>query len=448
MFFHKIKTGLLACGIVSITAMSCKSETDNSSSRIKTLDSIASGRLNIDSYQCKGSNQTSITDQKIVFDKSDRTTLSEGRKSELRKAVKDYFSALPDSAESLFLKFGGQVLITARASEICSASHYGRNLDETKGEKTEGCFHFVNDPTGKSGAIFSIVHSPDAKKIRYYGPQIFGYLYAQFYSRLNVSADRKRLTISEHEPMQLITLKEKVANAFLSDILATKNYKIDVIENLLGANSNQELQNTSISAPIERLSSLKSREKRGQFLDYVFANSFQSAHCNNASREVARTNFKRSANLFAEINAAVIHVSAALNGQQKPSTAATPKANSFSLSESGLSLAGGELLSSVMPLFSNLLGMSSGGDVSTGEGITNLLMSLLGGGSGGMDSAIQQGGGAGAGDMASALFSQLASCGCEGGNCTGCQGGCSGGCCSSCSNGSCGGNCGSCSASS
>jgi hypothetical protein len=396
--------------------------------------------LNIDSYQCKGSSQTSITEQKIIFDKSDSSNISETRRTELRKAVKDYFSALPDSAESLFLKFGGQVLITSKASEICSASHYGRNLDETKGEKTDGCFHFVNDPTGKGGAIFSIVHSPDAKKIRYYGPQIFGYLYAQFYSRLNVSSDRKGLVISEQEPMQLIALKEKVANAFLSDILATKNYKVDVIENLLGRNSNQELQNTAISSPIERLSSLKNLQKRSQFLDYVYANSFQSAHCNNASREVARTKFKRSASLFSEMNAAVIQVSAALNGtsESAATASATTSSNSFSL-------AGGDLLSSVMPLFSNLFGMSNGGN-SGGGSIANIFMSLLGGNLGGLDGLSQQGGGSGIGDMASTLFSQLSASGCEGGNCTGCQGGCSGGCCSSCSNGSCGGSCGSCSA--
>jgi hypothetical protein len=396
--------------------------------------------LNIDSYQCKGSSQTSITEQKIIFDKSDSSNISETRRTELRKAVKDYFSALPDSAESLFLKFGGQVLITSKASEICSASHYGRNLDETKGEKTDGCFHFVNDPTGKGGAIFSIVHSPDAKKIRYYGPQIFGYLYAQFYSRLNVSSDRKGLVISEQEPMQLIALKEKVANAFLSDILATKNYKVDVIENLLGRNSNQELQNTAISSPIERLSSLKNLQKRSQFLDYVYANSFQSAHCNNASREVARTKFKRSASLFSEMNAAVIQVSAALNGtsESAATASATTSSNSFSL-------AGGDLLSSVMPLFSNLFGMSNGGNTGGGS-IANIFMSLLGGNLGGLDGLSQQGGGSGIGDMASTLFSQLSASGCEGGNCTGCQGGCSGGCCSSCSNGSCGGSCGSCSA--
>jgi hypothetical protein len=434
-----IISGLLASGLLA-----CKAQSDLSTSRVKTLDSIANGTLNLDAYQCKGSKQASIGDEKIVFDISNGQAFSDGRKSELRKAVKDYFSSLPDSAESLFLKFGGQVLITGKASEICSSSHYGRNLDDSKGEKTDGCFHFVNDPTGREGAIFTIVHSPDAKKIRYYGPQIFGYLYAQFYSRLTIGANRKSLAISQQEPMQLITLKEKVANAFLADILTTKDYKIDVLENLLGENSNTELKNLEISPPLERLSSLKDPKKRSQFLDYVYANSFQSAHCNSTSRDVAKNKFKKSAALFSEVDAAVNQVSAALIGKSSSSAPSAGSSDAFSLAEGGLlSLGGGGILSSIMPLFGNLLGMSDGG----GGGIADLFMSLLGGGLGGNGGAFQQqGGGFDPSNMAGALFSQLSSCGCQGGNCKGCSGGCSGGCCSSCSNGSCGGSCGSCSA--
>jgi hypothetical protein len=445
MLSVKHQLHFLIGGFLSLSLNACKSDMDQSASRIKTLDSIASGTLNLDAYQCKGSNQVSLADDKIIFDKTDGKNISDSRKSELRKAVKDYFSSLPESTESLFLKFGGQVLITAKASDICSSSHYGRNLDEAKGEKTDGCFHFVNDPTGKQSAIFTIVHSPDARKIRYYGPQIFGYLYAQFYSRLTIANNQKSLAISEQEPMQLITLKEKVANAFLADILATKDYKIDVLENLLGINSDEELKNTAIVSPLERLTSLKDRKKRAQFLDYVYANSFQSAHCNNASREVARNKFKRSAALFVEIDSAVNQVSAALNGKSVSTQQATGSASSFSLAEGGLSLGGGDLLSSIMPLFGNLLGMSGGGG-SGGGGVADLFTSLLGGGLGGNGNAFQQGGGSNIGNMATALFSQLSASGCEGGGCSGCQGGCSGGCCSSCSNGSCGGSCGSCSA--
>lgn len=438
----KNQATLFVAGFLAATLSACKAIPQDSYARVKTLDSIANGSLNLDAYQCKGSNSVDISDQKIIFDKTDGSKITETKKTELRKAVKDYMSALPESAEALFLKFDGQVLITSKSSEICSASHYGRNLDEAKGEKTDGCFHFVNDPSGRKGAIFTIVHSPDAKKIRYYGPQIFGYLYAQFYSRLTIATNKKSLLISEQEPMQLTTLKEKVANAFLADILATKNYKIDVIENLLGVNSNEELKKTSIESPLERLTSLKDKKRRSQFLDYVYANSFQSAHCNNTSREVAKSQFKKSAALFGEINSAVVQVSALFNGMPVEQSKQNRASNAFALTQSELSLGGGDILSSIMPLFGQLTGMGGSGGFG-GGGLAGLLSSILGGGSSDGFSALK-GDGTNTNQLAGSLFSMLSDCGCEDGNCSGCQGGCSGGCCSSCDDGSCGGSCGSC----
>lgn len=430
------------CGFFVIGLTACKQGGDGAYSRIKTLDSIANGTLNLNAYQCKGSGHSDISDQKIIFDVSDTTTVSENQKSEIRRAVKDYMSALPNSAESLFLSMGGQVLITQKVNQICANSHYGRNLDETKGEKTDGCFHFVSDPSGKESPIFTIVHSPDAKKIRYYGPQIFGYLYAQFYSRLTIRSDGRGLTISEQEPLRLIALKERVANAFLNDILATRDYKIDVIENLLGQSSDQELKNTSIEKPLERLSSLRDQKRRSQFLDYVFANSFQSAHCNNTSLEVAKTKFKRSSALFAEIDAAVLQASnilSATSGSAAQSTSGSSSA-AFSLTDESLSLAEGGILSSIMPMFSSLLGMSGGGG---SGGIAGIFMKLLGGSAAG--GSIMPSGASDGLKIASSLFSQLSASGCSGGSCSGCSGSCSGGACSSCSNGGCGGCSGGCS---
>ncbi len=444
----RLSVSLAFSGVLALCFSSCRVASDDSYARIKTLDSIASGTLNLDAYQCKGTSAVQITDQKIIFDQLDTAKVSAAKQAELRTAVKDYISALPQSAEALFLQMGGQVLITSRASEICASAHYGRNLDESKGEKTDGCFQFASDPTGRQGAIFTIIHTPDAKKIRYYGPQIFGYMYAQFYSRLTLTADKKGLDVTEQESLQLIALKERVANAFLADILATKDYKIEVIQNLLGDKSEQELKNTSIEQPLERLAALKDSKRRSQFLDYVYANSFQSAHCNSKSLEVAKAKFKKSTALFREIDAAVVQVSAVLTGASTSVAAekASASQGSFSLADEELSLAGGDILSSIMPMLGNLLGMSGGGAGAAGGlgGIAGLFRSFMGGGSGTAAGTIAQTNSQ-APKFANGMFSQLSSCGCQGGSCKSCKGSCSGGSCSSCSNGSCGGSCGSCS---
>ncbi len=421
--------------------VSCK-KPDDSAARIKTLDSIASGSLNIDDYQCDGSRSVAITDKKIIFDRKDTKKLSEEKKKDIRKAVKDYFAALPPEVEELFLKMGGQVMITNRTNEICSSSFYGKNLDSSKGEQTDGCFHFVSDPGKRKTPIFAVVQSPDAKKIRYYGPQIFGYMYAQFYSRLTISAGKNGLKIDGTEPMALATLKEDVANAFLSDIISTKNYKLEVLENLIGKKSNEELKGDNIEKPLDKLSFLKDESRRRQFLDYVFANSFQSAHCNAKSLSVANSKFKKSSALFQRLDASISQTSAALTGKavtQKngdKDRKKNDKKAEFGLAEGDeLSLAGGEFLSSAMPLVQNIMGMFGGGAGGAAAPFTNLL----------------SGGGSGAGgtmglvsNIIGGVFNMLSDGGCDCGDCGGVAGGCSGGTCSSCGSGSCGGCSGSC----
>jgi hypothetical protein len=271
-------------------------------------------------------------------------------------------------------------------------------------------------------------------------------MYAQFYSRLTLTADKKGLDVTEQESLQLIALKEKVANAFLADILATKEYKIDAIRNLLGEKSDQELKNTSIEQPLERLSALKDAKRRSQFLDYVYANSFQSAHCNSKSLEVAKSKFKKSTSLFREIDAAVVQVSAVLTGASTSvaSEKAPVRQEAFALADEELSLAGGDILSSIMPMLGSLFGMSAGADAGGGMGgLAGLFRSLMGGGSGAAAGTITQTNSQ-APKFANGMFNQLSSCGCKGGSCKSCKGSCAGGNCSSCANGSCGSSAGSC----
>lgn len=439
--FNWLNTTLIL--FLSASYASCK-KPDDSASRIKTLDSIASGSLNIDDYQCDGSRSPAITDKKIIFDRKDTKKIGEEKKNELRKAVKDYFAALPPEVEELFLKMGGQVMITNRTNEICSSSFYGKNLDTSKGEQTDGCFHFVSDPSKRKTPIFAVVQSPDAKKIRYYGPQIFGYMYAQFYSRLTISEGKNGLKVDGTEPMALATLKEDVANAFLSDIISTKNYKLEVLENLIGRKSSEELKVGEIEKPLDKLSFLKDESRRRQFLDYVFANSFQSAHCNAKSLSVANSKFKKSSALFERLDASISQTSAALTGKAIPpktpnkNRKKTDKKAEFGLADGDeLSLAGGDVLSTVMPLVQNIMGMfGGGGSQSAAAPFMNLLSGGSGGGAGGTMGLVS--------NIIGSVFNMLSDGGCDCGDCGGVAGGCSGGACSSCGSGSCGGCSGSC----
>ena len=113
-------------------------------------------------------------------------------------------------------------------------------------------------------------------------------------------------------------------------------------------------------------------------------------------------------------------------------------------------LGGGDILSSIMPIFSKLQGLA-GGDGQSG-GIMNIFSSLLGGSSGGsgvsgggagIGGLLQQGGLGNFQGLFANAFSALSEGGCSGGSCSGVSGNCSGGNCSNCPNGSCGGSSGS-----
>ena len=432
--------------MVLVALSACKGKDTLDGSRTKTLDSIASGVLNIEAYQCRGSATTAIDDSRIVFDKSDPKKIDDAKKSEIRRAVRDYFSALPPSAESLFLKLGGQVMISSRSSELCQNAHFGKSLDASQGEVTDGCFNYVSDPRGKSTPIFTVVQSPDAKKIRYYGPQIFGYLYAQFYSRLALAPDGKRVEITGQETMTFISQKERVANAFLNDLLAMKDYKFDALKNILGKNVATELSSGDTLDPLDRLTALRDSAQRSQFIDYVYANSFQSAHCNSTSLEVAKTKFKLSSDLFSENDAAILYVSNLLMGV--PSSPQSSQASSSGTGGKGFALAGGDFFASLMPIFDSLKSKIGGAGGAGGNGISGLFSSLLNGVGGGgikLPTIDPQGGLSALQDSFGGLFDELSSGGCSGGNCGGCSGGsCSGGSCSNCPNGSCGAASGSC----
>jgi hypothetical protein len=247
--------------------------------------------------------------------------------------------------------------------------------------------------------------------------------------------------------MPFISQKERVANAFLNDLLAMKDYKFDALKNILGKNVATELASGDTLDPLDRLTALRDSAQRSQFIDYVYANSFQSAHCNSTSLEVAKTKFKLSSELFSENDAAILYVSNLLMGV--PSSPQSSQASSSGTGVKGFALAGGDFFASLMPIFDSLKSKIGGAGGAGGNGISGLFSSLLNGVGGGgikLPTIDPQGGLSALQDSFGGLFASLSSGGCSGGNCGGCSGGCcSGGSCSNCSNGSCGGASGSCS---
>ncbi len=432
--------------LATLLSQACKGTDQKGLARTKTLDSIAFGSIDLEKYQCRAANVANralITDDQIVFDKSSGESWTKTDITDSREAVNDYFSALPNEVVSLFTqRFGGTVLITRSPQKYCENAYYKKPLE--KGELPKGCFNFVSDPTGRSAPIFTIVQTPDPKEIRYYGPQIFGYIYAQFYSRLDINPKTRMISPSEHETSDFVSLKEDVAEAFLRDIVNLPNgngagANLTGIKNILGESALDNLKQASTPRLMDRAFTPEEDDKRRSFRDYVFANSFQSAHCNDESRRIASEKFKKSFEQFSSINRKVSELSRLLMGTEYADSGLQYG------NEVGFSLASGGGLSALMPLFGRLQGMRSGGG--GGPDLAGLFSSLLTGSGGGGSSPQFS-----AQSVVSNMFKSfaqlhrgLAAAGCTGSNCGGCTGNCCGGTCSMCPNGNVGGGCGSCS---
>ena len=400
---HLFQT-MICAGLLSGIA-ACKSGQDSS---VKTLDAVASGGIT-NLYQCGGTNQARITKEKIIFDaNSSLAGESEGTKAPLRQAVTDYFTAIDPSMQELFLKLGGQVLITdeERVADFCRAARQRTAAGNNTGDTVHGCFLFVDDPTGQKSSIFTIVHAASPERIRYFGPQIFGYLYAQFYSRLGVSKRQgASFSVNKTESMEFISYKEQVTDAFLKDMLASSKYNLNNLSPILGTNADAELRSfngesrlmdalTMRKAGDSAVPSAAEKERRrAQVRDYFFAHAFQSMNCNADSLEVARREFPKSLEAYRQVNMALLAISAELSGiaSSAPTTndrfglVTAPGSTGKSLVSGKLTAKAGGLdlmsiFAMVMPLLSQLgLPGGSGGRGGPGDlgGIGNLFNSLL-----------------------------------------------------------------------
>lgn len=445
----------VSSGLFILSGAGCK-QVDKSG--VKTLDAVANGGIT-KLYQCNGSHPVKLPASRIVFDRNAAISNSGGEHTNLRGAVSDYFSALDPAIQQLFIDLGGQVMITdeSRIAEYCNVSRAKGPEGQRTGDATHGCFLFVDDPSGQKETVFTLVQSASAENIRYFGPQIFGYLYAQFYSRLAPPTRQgAAFSIAANEGMQFVSYKEKLADAFLADILASEKYSFNALSVILGESAESELRGTAKgSSLVNALSFRRSGEsakpdsatrerRREQVLDYLFSHAFQSMNCNAEALAVTKADFRQSFRAFEEINAGLVQLSRQLAGGEV-SSGYSKLALSGSEGKSGAIVAGaaGEdpalaLNMDFQQIFGMLMPVIGQLGIPGADKIASILPALLSGN--GMDigklipaltglltqSQLGKSGG---------LFNAVASAGCQGGNCGrgNCNGGnCIGGNCSSC----------------
>ena len=428
-------------GILSVavsTFIACKSP---STSKVKTLDAVASGGIT-KLFQCSGNNPARISADRIIFDAgSEISKRDESDKSVLRHAVMDYFTALQPAMQDMLLNLGGSVLITddAHIGDYCQAARIQSRGGVTASDSLHGCFVFADDPSGQKPSVFTIVHSGSPETIRYYGPQIFGYLYAQFYSRLGPpTRDGASFSIQSTESMQFVSYKESIADAFMQDMLASRKFNLDNLGPVLGLNAATELRGfAGRSRLLDALSMRKAGDaadvavfekerRRAQVRDFFFAHAFQSMNCNAEALEVTRREFPRSLEAYNQINGALITISLQLAGAQSQSaTIKSTTSKSATLKSGNIDLM---MLMAILPMLNQAQGFNPRVGYQPQY-----------------HPQFQAQGSPGDFPMFAGLFSNLGKSFENGGQSSPCSGGsCCGGCCSTCADGTCGSSCACC----
>lgn len=322
------------------------SEKSKSVTEVKTLEDLASGESVGGDNICSGSFPALLQTDRIDVDKSGPSfqgASAATTEATLRAAVNEYLTAIPEPMQRAFIKLGGRILITDKASSLCSsgfADSASLHYVSPKRRAIESCYLYLNDtdatPAGATGtkgsrAVFTIVHQPNVAAIRHGGVRIFGFLYAQFYARLYSAGQTSvAFKLQGKESAQFYTHKKALAEAFLRDIVRSTSFDLIQLESLLGEGSAQIVKKNVLdgtskdplagvafhyaddAAAVARTEQSSLRASR--FYDFVFAEAFDSFYCNADSLALMRRDFALSFGAFSPLNSLTLQVSKRLTG--------------------------------------------------------------------------------------------------------------------------------------
>lgn len=301
--------------------LSCKQPISGHSDE-KTLDNFAAQTM-VSRNSCSGAEPVN---QGLM----NRTKINEascaGSSDPLCQSVSAYLSAVPRDVQAAFDAMGGSISIRSDAVQICQAQLNDRTSPQftsnASAQQIDACYVYVND-TVQRKSILTFVMPPDAGAIRYQGVRLFGFFFAQFvpYTTGN-RAQGFQFVPQQNQQQGLLDLKSSLANAFLTDLANIQKQNpqgmmsLSNMNAMLGENAHQKVINNleGQRAPLEGLSFASSGEsltpdqmtlRKLRFMDFVFAESFDSQHCSQETRAKS-AQFALTMNSYRNIDAAIL----------------------------------------------------------------------------------------------------------------------------------------------
>lgn len=325
MFSQRIFAGSLVAA-----SLGCQpASTEKEGAKVAALEDLA-GNTSVDGDNaCTGTNTVKIHDANIAIEGVDVA----GKAAALT-AVHSYLTAIPIDVQDAFVKLNGRILITDKAPTLCAS---GSDNPQTPGyvggaRHIQGCFIFKKSAAGKD--VFTIVHSPDPAGIAHSGVRIFGFLWAQFYTRLTAGAGSSgKYSLKNQEAPSAARAKFHLANRFLRDVASSTKFGLTSLEPLLGSGAAAIITGNVIGKvetadafdgvtfayaddPTAWTNAQKDSARslrRQRFVDYVYADAFDSLHCNAATQKTIREDFEKTYAAFLPIDATIAAMAKAIN---------------------------------------------------------------------------------------------------------------------------------------
>lgn len=234
----------LLVGFASIQG-GCKPNVQEAT-QVKTLDNFAIGekvRTNVCSVNPavrsgkEFVNPLADTEGRIRFGDD----VAESLRTTLRKDISETLTAVPAETQQMFIKLGGYINVTSKTGELCSKrfKQAGKNKTASGLEGITACFTYDTQGTKSR---FRINITPNDGDIKHSLVRVFGYMYAQFYSRIGeaegaAKAAGDKLELKESESFRFANIKIRLAQNFLADMVESKTFDLATMEKIIGSGS-------------------------------------------------------------------------------------------------------------------------------------------------------------------------------------------------------------------
>ena len=241
----------------------------------------------------------------------------------VQSRVESALRAVPTEIQVAFFGLGGIIEVTPQTHAICS-----QNLDEQQkirmsegGSKIKGCWKhqtdYLESATGEITEDQRVVMyiDTDEGSIEHALVRTFGYVLSQVLVKLDHDIANGKL-INGANDEHFAAAKEQITLAFLKDVAGSNGkYNLDRFKDMIGS----DVINTDALARRSGWDLLvKNKPKAAQsFMDYVFAEAFDSQYCSTGTRQIMDQDFPETIEAFYPVSNAINALSSDLKEVEK-----------------------------------------------------------------------------------------------------------------------------------